>query len=109
MPVCVQASAQLHGIKTSGIFRLQTPASRWAFVFTCTSKYNRVHSVYRALSNKHTFMDKMKLALGLITIPFIFSFLSGAFNWYMDDGAYIFLGFLMIVGLVWAWVIEVNR
>lgn len=51
----------------------------------------------------------MKSALTTITIPFILSFLAGMFNWYMDDGVYALLGFAMIGGLTWAWVIELKK
>lgn len=51
----------------------------------------------------------MKGALALITGPYVISFLSGVFGWYIDDGAFAFLGFCMLAGLIWAWVAELNR
>lgn len=51
----------------------------------------------------------MKAALTTITAPMALSFLSGIFDWYMDDGVYILIGFTMIGGLVWAWFIELKK
>ena len=51
----------------------------------------------------------MKFALSMMTIPFTLSFLSGVFNWYIEDGMFILFGFSMMVGLIWAWVEELKR
>jgi len=51
----------------------------------------------------------MKGALTLITAPLLLSFLSGMFEWYMDDGVYMLIGFAVIAGLIWAWLVETNR
>lgn len=51
----------------------------------------------------------MKAALALMTAPLVISFLSGMFDWYMDDGLLIFFGFCMILGTIWAWIIELKN
>lgn len=51
----------------------------------------------------------MKGALTLITAPIVLSFLSGVFDWYLDDGVFVFIGACMIAGLIWAWIVEYNR
>ncbi len=53
--------------------------------------------------------DNMKGALLTASAPMAFSFLSGVFGWYMDDGVYTFIGFIMMIGLGWAWYVELNR
>jgi membrane protein CcdC involved in cytochrome C biogenesis len=50
----------------------------------------------------------MKIALALITVPFIISFMSGMFDWYVEDGMFALFGLAMIVGLGWAWFIELK-
>jgi hypothetical protein len=49
-------------------------------------------------------MTNLKIALSFISVPFGISFLSGAFDWYFDDGFYILLGASMLIGIIWAWV-----
>ncbi len=51
----------------------------------------------------------MKAALSFISVPFAISFFAGMFDWYIDDGMYILFGFSMLVGAIWAWVIELKR
>ena len=51
----------------------------------------------------------MKLALSLITVPYGISFLGGMFGWYMEDGMYMLIGFSMLAGIIWAWIVECNR
>lgn len=51
----------------------------------------------------------MKAALSLITFPMLLSGMAGAFEWYMDDGVYMFIGFTMIAGIIWAWIVELSR
>ena len=51
----------------------------------------------------------MKLALSLITVPYSISFLAGMFGWYIEDGMYLLIGLVMIVGIVSAWWIELGR
>lgn len=53
--------------------------------------------------------NKMIIALLLISIPFSISFLAGVFYWEFPEGFYILLGFSMIIGIIWAWVIEAKR
>jgi hypothetical protein len=54
-------------------------------------------------------MKNMKAALATITAPMVLSFLSGVFGWYMEDGLYALIGFTMMGGIVWAWVIELKK
>jgi hypothetical protein len=51
----------------------------------------------------------MKTPLTLITVPLALSFLSGMFDWQVDDGMFIVFGFSMIAGAIWAWVIELKK
>lgn len=51
----------------------------------------------------------MKTALTLLTLPMALSFFAGMFEWSMDDGVYMFIGFTMIAALIWAWIIELKR
>jgi len=51
----------------------------------------------------------MKTPLLLISVPFAISFLAGMFGWYIEEGMYILLGLSMIVGIVWAWIIELKK
>lgn len=51
----------------------------------------------------------MKTALSLITVPFALSFLSGVFSWDVDEGMFILFGFSMLIGIIWAWKIEMSR
>lgn len=51
----------------------------------------------------------MKAALTTITAPMALSFFAGMFDWYMDDGVYMLIGFTMIAGLVWAWIIALKQ
>ena len=53
--------------------------------------------------------SNMKLALLFITVPSVISFLSGMFEWYIDDGMYLLFGISMIIGIIWAWIIELNK
>lgn len=53
-------------------------------------------------------MKNLKIALTLISVPLALSFLSGMFDWYIDDGFFMLFGFSMVAGIVWAWI-EVNR
>lgn len=51
----------------------------------------------------------MKAPLLLLTIPFSLAFLAGAFDWYFEDGFYVLLGFSMLLGIVWGWVVELKK
>jgi hypothetical protein len=51
----------------------------------------------------------MKAALTTITVPFAISFLSGVFMWDFPEGFYILLGLSMIVGIIWAWFLEMKK
>jgi hypothetical protein len=51
----------------------------------------------------------MKTPLTLITAPLALSFLTGIFDWQVDEGMFLIFGLSMIVGTIWAWVIESNR
>lgn len=51
----------------------------------------------------------MKNALTLITAPMALSFLAGMFDWTLPDGLYVLIGFTMIGGLIWAWIIEAKN
>lgn len=51
----------------------------------------------------------MKTALSLITVPYAISFFGGMFDWYFEDGFYILMGISIIVGIVWAWRLEMKR
>jgi len=51
----------------------------------------------------------MKTPLLLISVPFAISFLAGMFDWYIEEGMYILLGLSMIIGVVWAWIIELKK
>ena len=46
----------------------------------------------------------MKAPLTLITASYATLFLSGFFDWYLDDGFVILLSFGMLAGIVWAWI-----
>jgi len=48
----------------------------------------------------------MKAPLLLITIPMVIIFLTGMLEWYMDDEVYMLFGFSMIIGVIWAWLVE---
>lgn len=54
-------------------------------------------------------MNNMKTALAIITAPMLLAFLAGFFGLYMDDGVYTLIGVTMIVGIIWAWIIEMKR
>ena len=51
----------------------------------------------------------MKIALSLLTVPIILSFCAGVFEWNIDEGMFTLFGISMIVGIVWAWVIELKN
>jgi len=51
----------------------------------------------------------MKYPLLLISVPYAISFLGGMFGWYMEDGMYILIGLSMLVGIVWAWIVEIKK
>lgn len=51
----------------------------------------------------------MKIALSLFTVPFTLSFLAGMFDWYLEDGMFVLFGLSMVVGIIWAWVIELKK
>ena len=51
----------------------------------------------------------MKAALTTITVPYAISFLGGMFGWTFDDGFYMLIGFAMLAGIIWAWVVEAIR
>jgi len=51
----------------------------------------------------------MKTPLLFITVPFAISFLAGVFGWYMEEGLLALLGIAMLIGIVWAWKIELNK
>jgi len=51
----------------------------------------------------------MKYALLLISVPYAISFLAGMFGWYMEDGMYMLIGLSMLVGIVWAWIVELKK
>jgi hypothetical protein len=50
-----------------------------------------------------------KIPLTLITAPMTLSFLSGMFDWYIEDGMYMLFGLAMIIGLGWLWIIELKK
>jgi len=51
----------------------------------------------------------MKAPLIIMTVPFALSFISGMFDWYIEDGMFALFGFAFFVGLVWAWVLELKE
>jgi len=51
----------------------------------------------------------MRLPLIILTIPLTISFLGGMFEWYFEDGFYLLLGLAIIIGLVWAWIVELKK
>ena len=51
----------------------------------------------------------MKTPLLLISVPYVISGLAGAFGWYMEEGLLILLGLAILVGMIWAWYIELNK
>jgi multidrug efflux pump subunit AcrB len=51
----------------------------------------------------------MKIALSLFSVPFGISFLSGLFYWEFPEGFFVLLGISMLIGIVWAWFIELKR
>ena len=51
----------------------------------------------------------MKTPLLLISVPFALSFLSGMFEWYMEEGMYILLGISMLIGIIWAWYVGLKK
>jgi hypothetical protein len=53
--------------------------------------------------------NNMKGALTTISVPYAVSFLDGMFLWGLPEGFYILVGFAMLVGIVWAWIVESNR
>lgn len=54
-------------------------------------------------------LSNMKTPLLLISIPFGISFLGGMFYWEIEEGMTILFGLSMIIGVVWAWVIELKK
>jgi len=51
----------------------------------------------------------MKTPLLLITIPYTIAFLAGIFGWYMEEGLLALLGIAILIGIGWAWKIELNK
>lgn len=51
----------------------------------------------------------MKTPLLLISTPYAISFLAGMFSWYMEDGMYLLLGLTILIGIVWAWIVELKK
>jgi hypothetical protein len=51
----------------------------------------------------------MKTPLLLISIPLAISFLGGMFYWEMEEGMVVLFGLSMIIGTIWAWVIELKK
>jgi len=51
----------------------------------------------------------MKTPLLLISIPLSISFLGGMFYWEIPEGMTILFGLSMIIGVIWAWVIELKN
>jgi len=51
----------------------------------------------------------MKAPLLFISVPFAIMFLSGFFGWYVEEGMTILSGLSMIVGIVWAWIVELKK
>ncbi len=51
----------------------------------------------------------MKAALTTLTVPYSISFMSGMFGWTFDDGFFMLLGFSMLAGIIWAWIVEMRR
>jgi len=51
----------------------------------------------------------MKTPLLLIAVPLGISFLGGMFSWVVPEGMTMLFGLSMIIGTIWAWVIELKK
>jgi len=51
----------------------------------------------------------MKTPLLFISIPYAISFLGGMFGWYMEEGMYLVIGIAMLIGIIWAWIVELKK
>lgn len=51
----------------------------------------------------------MKTALTLITVPYALAFLGGMFDWRIEDGMYVLFGLSMLAGIIWAWIVELDK
>jgi len=51
----------------------------------------------------------MKIPLSLIAVPYGIMFLSGAFDWYIEDGLAILAGLSILIGICWGWKVELKK
>ena len=51
----------------------------------------------------------MKTPLLLVSVPYGIMFLSGVFEWYIEDGLAILAGLSMLIGICWAWYVELKK
>jgi hypothetical protein len=51
----------------------------------------------------------MKTPLLLVSVPYGVMFLSGVFGWYIEDGMATLAGISMLIGISWAWTVELKK